>query len=312
MNEFQMRPARFLQVDTLRLLRFVFVTVEHGSMRKAALAMGVQQSAVSRHITTIEQTLDIRIFERSRAGVRLTDEGRDFLEQVQPHYDGLREALALTSGRMKDVEKLRIGLSAPIGREFLLKLIDRFARTYPEIDVGFSDGSPARHAQALRIRELDAAFMCACCKTKGCQSETLFEERFVVLLPETHRLAAKAELAWDDLGGERLLVPTGPDGPALDSCLTDLIVAGENPPVVEHCQATQATVIVKVQMGKGFTLSGESFAKSVSVAGTVWRPVTGRQSTGAVKIVWLDSNPGSSLQRLVTMAKNMAREGRRK
>ena len=297
---------------TLRLLGYVLAAVEHGSMRKAALALGTQQSAVSRHITTIEQALDIRIFERSRAGVRLTGEGRGFLEQVRPHYDGLHEVLAQTSGRTTDVEKLRIGLSAPIGREFLLKLIDRFARAHPGIDVGFTDGSPSRHARALLIRELDAAFMCACCQTNGCQSETLFEERFVVLLPETHRLAGKAEIAWDDLCGERLLVPSGPDGPALDSCLTDLILAGETPPVIEHCQATQATVIVKVQMGKGFTLSGESFSRSVSVARTVWRPVTGPYSKGTVKIIWLDSNPRSSVQRLVSMAQNMAREGRGK
>lgn len=303
MGDFQARSAR-LEL-TLRLLGYVLATVEHGSMRKAARALRTQQSAVSRHITTIEQTLDIRIFERSRGGVGLTRDGRDFLEQIRPHYEGLHEVLAQITGRGKDFEKLRVGLSAPVGREFLLKLIDRFAQAYPGIDVGFTDGAPSRHARALLIREIDVAFMCGCCQTKGCQSETLFDERFVVLLPEMHHLAGKPELAWNDLGGERLFVPTGPDGPTLDTCLTDLIVAGRSPPIIEYCQTTQATVIVKVQMGKGFTLAGESFAKSVSVKGAVWRPITGRDSTGSVKIVWLDSNPSSSVQRFITMAKNM-------
>lgn len=115
-------------------------------------------------------------------------------------------------------------------------------------------------------------------------------------------------LWWTDFAGEYLLAPQGADGPSLDPCLTHQIVANDRASRIEQCRACQATSILKVQIGKGFTITGEGFAKGGDIQGTVWRPITGPDTTGVIKAVWLDSNPKRAVLRLLGMAHNVAAE----
>lgn len=297
-----------MNFDTLRRLKYVLAAAELGSMRKVALGMQVRESTVSRNISAVEQQLDLQFFERRHNGVHLTMEGRNWIEGVRDHYEMLEEALAQTSRRNRDGERLRIGLSAPFGRAFLVDLIDRFERTYPDIVISLEDGSCRNHVSAVRRRSLDIAFMCACCETRGCRTETICEERVMALLPDAHPLANKAVISWTDLSGERLLVPQGSDGPLLDPCLTKRIATGANMPEIEHCQACQATVIMKVQIGRGFTITGASFADNVAISGTVWRPIAQSETMGVVKAVWLVSNPKRAALRLLAMTDSLVSE----
>ncbi len=295
----------------LRNLKYVLMAAELGSMRKTARTLHVRESTVSRNVGTIEQQLDIQIFQRSHNGVRLTEEGRDWIESVRGHYDGLAEALSSTARRNKEHDKLRIGLGAPFGRDFLVCLIDRFERAYPDIEITIQDGACRKQASAIRRRHLDIAFMCDGYETRACRFETIWEEGMAALLPAGHPLARKGALTWSDLAGERLLVPQGADGPLLDPCLMCAILNNDRAPIIEQCRACQATVILKVQIGKGFTITGASFAKGVSIEGTVWRPIVGPDTTGVVKAVWLDSNPKRAVLRLLGMARNVAAEQER-
>ncbi|MCR4266630.1 LysR family transcriptional regulator [Nitratireductor sp. ZSWI3] len=298
-------------VEALRHLKYVFAAVELGSMRCVARAFGVCESTVSRNIGALEQQLDIQIFQRDHNGVQLTKEGRDWIESVRGHYDDLEDALICAARRNRGSDKLRIGLSVPFGREFLVRVIERFERSHADIDVTIQDGSCHKQVSAIRRRHLDIAFICGGCETRACQSEQIWEEGIAALLPTGHPLARKASLTWADLAGERLLVPQGADGPLLDSCLMHQIRAGEHAPFIEQCQACQTTVILKVQIGRGFTITGESFAKGVNIQGTAWRPITDPDTTGLVKAVWLESNPKRVVLRLLGIARNMARNGLR-
>jgi DNA-binding transcriptional LysR family regulator len=292
--------------DALRFLKYVLAAAELGSMRRVARAFEVHESTVSRNICALEQQLDIQLFERHNSGIQLTEEGRTWIRSVRNHYDGLEETLTQSVRQNRKSDALRIGLSAPFGREFLVRLIDRFEKTYPKIVVTIQDGSCRNHVTAIRRRNLDIAFMCADCDKRACQSETVWEEGVAALLPADHSLAGKAALTWAELAGERLLVPQGADGPLLDPCLARQITAREEAPIIEQCQACQATVILKVQIGRGFTITGESFAKGVNIQGTVWRPIIGPDTIGVVKAVWLDSNPKRAVLRLLGIARNMA------
>lgn len=292
----------------LRNLKYALAAAELGSMRRVARAFSVRESTVSRNIGTIEQQLDIQIFQRGHNGVRLTEEGRDWIESVRDHYDGLAEALSRAARQNKEQDRLRIGLGAPFGRDFLVRLIDRFERAYPNIEITLQDGTCRKQTSAIRRRHLDIAFMCDGYETRGCRFETIWEEGMAALLPAGHPLARKGSLTWSDLAGERLLVPQGADGPLLDPCLMHPITVNHRAPIVEQCRACQATVILKVQIGKGFTITGAGFAKGVSIEGTVWRPITGPDTTGVIKAVWLDSNPKRAILRLIGMARNMAGE----
>lgn len=57
---------------------------------------------------------------------------------------------------------------------------------------------------------------------------------------------------------------------------------------------------------QGFHDYGRELRRGVDIQGTVWWPITGPETIGVIKAVWLDSNPKRAVLRLPGMARNMA------
>ena len=67
----------------LRHLRYVIVAAEHHSFRRAASAIGVHQSAVSRRVRDVEDELGASLFNRHSGGAELTFAGQNFLKHAK-------------------------------------------------------------------------------------------------------------------------------------------------------------------------------------------------------------------------------------
>ena len=80
----------------LQDLAVVMEVARAGSFRGAAHALGVEPSAVSRRIRTLEDRLGASLFERLRSGVRATDAGRQFHDEVRAILARLDSARAFS------------------------------------------------------------------------------------------------------------------------------------------------------------------------------------------------------------------------
>ncbi|WP_352605054.1 LysR family transcriptional regulator [Mesorhizobium sp. M0047] len=290
------------QVDnTLRRLDHVFAAVDHGSLRQAARVLRVRESCVSRNIVALEQLLDMQLFDRDVHGVRLTEAGRAWVDLVRAHYEGLQDALAAGSRGHQDAKTIRIGLCAQMGRTFVARLIDRFGHLHPDVCVVIEDVPLEQCLAAIRRRRLDIVFTHGLENAALCRSEIFAYERLFVLLPCYHPLAERAAVTWADLADTCLLV-SGES--SRDLRLLEHIAANGGP-TVQICRASEATVILKVQLGQGVALAGEGFARTVAIDATVWKPISGQSSVSSIKAVWLESNPKRALLRLVGTARNM-------
>src|ERR1700748_449088 len=78
-----------------RLLSGVTVlmaVVEAGTIVRAAEALGLSASGVSRALTRLETRVGVRLLDRTTRSMALTDEGRLFYERVGPHLEGIEDA----------------------------------------------------------------------------------------------------------------------------------------------------------------------------------------------------------------------------
>lgn len=75
------------QVIDFRLFRYALVAAEHGSFRRAATTLNVQQSGVSRGVKNLEHRLGTELFVRGPAGVRPTPAGDRFLKEAALGYN---------------------------------------------------------------------------------------------------------------------------------------------------------------------------------------------------------------------------------
>jgi DNA-binding transcriptional LysR family regulator len=122
-----------------RLLSGVTVlsaVIEAGTIARAADALGLTASAVSRAISRLEARVGVRLLERTTRSLSLTDEGRRFYERVGPHLAGIEEAAIEASGSAGIVRgRLRVNVDPFFSRIVLSSHIRMFLTQYPEVSL---------------------------------------------------------------------------------------------------------------------------------------------------------------------------------
>ena len=114
----------------------LFAVVEAGTIARAAEALGLSPSGVSRALARLEQRVGIRLLARTTRTLSLTDEGRRFYERVGPHLAGIEEATIEAAGSASKVRgRLRVNTDPYFSRVVLSKHLAKFLARYPELFV---------------------------------------------------------------------------------------------------------------------------------------------------------------------------------
>jgi DNA-binding transcriptional LysR family regulator len=110
--------------------------VSSGSFARAAEALGLSASGVSRAIARLEDRVGTRLLDRTTRSLRLTDEGLQFYEQVGPLLDGLEEATRLAAGASEAVRgRLRVNVDPFFSRLVLAPRLPEFLTRYPMLEL---------------------------------------------------------------------------------------------------------------------------------------------------------------------------------
>ena len=115
-------------------LRAFQAAATHDRYRDAAETLGVTESAISHQVQRLEAFLRIPLFDRSGKRPRLTDAGRQYLEQIEPalrQIHAATESLLPASGR----STVRLTLPPSLAVTWLIPKLGAFERAYPEIDL---------------------------------------------------------------------------------------------------------------------------------------------------------------------------------
>ena len=117
-------------------LRVFHAAAEAGSFTHAGERLNLSQSAVSRQISNLEQSLNIALFHRHARGLILTEQGEVLFITVRDIFSKLATTEALISeGRERPKGNLRITSTVAFGSTWLASRIGRFIEVYPEVNV---------------------------------------------------------------------------------------------------------------------------------------------------------------------------------
>jgi DNA-binding transcriptional LysR family regulator len=110
--------------------------IEGGSFARAAEALGLTPSGVSRAIARLEARVGVRLFDRTTRSLRLTDEGRVLYTEINSLVIGIEDAVArVTSASAAIRGRLRVNTDAFTSRLVLAPHLDRFIQRYPELSL---------------------------------------------------------------------------------------------------------------------------------------------------------------------------------
>lgn len=120
-------------MDLLALADFTLVA-RHGGFGKAARAARRPKATLSRRVAELEGSLDLRLFERGRRDLKLTEEGRALFERAGALLSELEEtAAAIASGGGRVRGRLRISVPLLFGQVAMGRLAAEFVRQHREV-----------------------------------------------------------------------------------------------------------------------------------------------------------------------------------
>ncbi len=114
----------------------LMAVVEARTIARAAEALGLSPSGVSRALSRLEQRVGARLLARTTRSLSLTDEGRRFYEQVGPHMAGIEEAAVEAAGSASKVRgRLRVNIDPFFSRIVLSRHLAALLARYPELSI---------------------------------------------------------------------------------------------------------------------------------------------------------------------------------
>lgn len=278
---------------SLRELECFTAVAEERSFTAAARRLHLSQPPLSRHIAALEARLGVRLFERNKRAVRLTEAGEVFWAETRGVLPQLARAeAALRTGPWKEASRLEIGFVSALGSPDLLGTLNQFRRLHPEVRVTLHDETPSAQMEAIRSGRLDLGFLGLAPPraNKTVAVHAWRRERVGVFLAATHRLAASAAIPIRELAGEPMVFVSGEAAPAFVSRLHQLFTeAGLTARVVQESSRAQAVALMAVG-GSAVALLPES----VAAGQTGFRSIP--LLDGAGEEVFLDLVIGSAAQ----------------
>ncbi|MFO8240299.1 MAG: selenium metabolism-associated LysR family transcriptional regulator [Dissulfuribacterales bacterium] len=182
----------------------VFLAVwENRSFSRAAQEVYLTQPSVSGHIRALEETLGVRLFDRSGKDVTPTSAGEvlyPFARQILRLNLQAEREIAMFLGQEKG--SLDLGGSNVPGQYILPGVIGRFKAERPNIKVILRISDTATIVASVANGELELGLVGAVVPKKGISFEPCFHDDMILVVPPGHRFADRGQVSIDDIASE--------------------------------------------------------------------------------------------------------------
>ncbi len=187
------RPRLRSRVNFRHLQCFLEVA-RSGSLTKAGAVLALTQPAVSKTLHELEEDLGVRLLDRNKAGVELTDDGRNFHRYASISVSALRSGLdALSQSGAGKLSPLRTGCSLSSAASIMPDILLEFGAAFPDIPLEVVSGPIGILIPKLKHGELELLIgrMPEGAHIAGLNFEPLFQENGAFAVRVGHPLCGE-------------------------------------------------------------------------------------------------------------------------
>lgn len=273
------------------------------NFRRTADRLHLDQSALSRRIQKLEQTLGFRLLDRTTRDVSLTEAGQRFYDDnsqlMRAYGESIRSARRIAEGK---AGILRIAYMAFAATELMPSAIARFRRAHPHVDVRLQYIRTQGQKIALANGEIDAGYMIGPFDHRDYQSIQLSSETLYVVTPRNHPLLLRPTVTPADLADQDIILGDMREWEEYRWRLNDMF-SGEGIALRVALEASNTLALLGlVAAGLGVTIYPESLigflGRNVEV-----RPIMHPAFRSSTILVWRRANRAPQLQGFVQIAR---------
>ena len=192
---------------TLTELRYIVAVAREKHFGRAASACYVSQPTLSVAIKKLEEELGVLLFERGPGEVTVTPTGGGIVEQAQRVLEEAARIKEMAqAGRDPLAGQLRVGAIYTIGPYLFPRLVPILRRAAPTMQLIIHENYTHVLATMLKQGEVDAIIVALPFSEHGVETLPLYDEPFMVAVPQGHPFEKRKSISADELEKESLLL----------------------------------------------------------------------------------------------------------
>ena len=173
-----------------RYLRYFIAVAEELSFTRAAERLHTVQPSLSQQIRRLEEIVGVRLFDREKHHLHLTEAGRIFLQESRAILNSADRAIQLARQAARaEAGYVTIGFIPGVEGKIFPRILPIMGVKYPDIELSLRSLTSPQQLDALHNREINIGFMRGPIDDTEIASETALCEKLVVVLPSNHPLA---------------------------------------------------------------------------------------------------------------------------
>lgn len=191
----------------LKDLRYLVALADARHFGRAAEQCFVSQPTLSAQLKKLEEYLGVQLIERQPRRVALTEAGEQIVARARRILEASDEVVALARAHRDPLGgRLRVALLPTIGPYLLPHVAPQLRKALPRLELLLYEYQTAPMLERLHAGEIDLGVLALPVELDGLAARELYDEPFVVALPEQHRLARRPSVRLGELDHETLLL----------------------------------------------------------------------------------------------------------
>jgi DNA-binding transcriptional LysR family regulator len=271
---------------------------------RSARLLNLSQPALSLQVKALEDELGVQLLSRNRQGTVLTEAGQAFRKDAAVALEKLefakRKAQWASAGRLGYI---RIGFISTAGFEIVPSLMQRFRKSYPDVEFSIRNILTGAQLEMIGDGLLDVGFLrLPIEKHKEIEVTTVHREPFVAILPSGHSLSAKKEIRLSELKGNPFVMYAREHAPGFHDLVSGMLSNAGVVPKVVQTAGEMPTLISLVNAGVGVSIVPASAAKRI-VSKVVVCSITGRLPESEIGLAFARQNTAAVVRRFCEFAR---------
>ncbi len=191
---------------SLKQLRYYSVAARHNSLRQAARELRISQPSLSAQLSSLEDSLGVELFERSRNGIFLTPLGRELVQETNTAIQAVNAIAESANFAVKGpTGTFRLGVTPSIGPYALPWILPSIHKKYKDMKLFVREEVYTDLAQGLVDGNYDLIFTTLPLVNPSITVMPLLREPIYLVTSNAHRFASKKTVRGNDLEGEEIL-----------------------------------------------------------------------------------------------------------
>lgn len=210
----------------LRHLRYFITVAEELNFSKAALKLYTAQPSLSQQIKDLEEDVGVRLLNRTKRKVELTEEGAVFLEQARLTLAQADKAVAMARQVSKAKQQLlRIGFVPVAEMKVFPYVLPNLRVQNSEFKIELLSLNNTEQMRGIKKGELDITFTRHNMQNDEIESKFVLREPLIFLLPKDHPLAKHERIPVKALNGIDFIIPNVEQSQTLHNAILDFAKA---------------------------------------------------------------------------------------